>query len=130
MGKINPWDEMPLIFCGREWFCTSYYYRNGCFCDCLSGPQDYNGNNLHALQLRAKYMIDVLVEEYAIDKHIAELIICRYAEKTKLRENELNQLLNCESELETVIETISNRIKKIEEEINENISIKWLYTEF
>ena len=72
-------------------------------------------------------MIDVLEAEYEIDRHIAELVICNYAEKNRLVTQELSELLGCDYNLETVIETIANRIKNNTEELKEDIATDWLY---
>ena len=72
-------------------------------------------------------MIDVLEAEYEIDRHIAELVICNYAEKNRLVTKKLSELLCCEHNLETVIEIIANRIRNKEEELKEDIATDWLY---
>lgn len=126
--KINPYEKVTWFDDDLIIDSTSYYWRNGCFCDCLEGPQEYDGNkDLWALQLRANYMIDVLVEEYEIEKHVAELVICEYVKKTNLYEDKLGNLLDCLCHLETILRVIAENIKKNQEEINENISVKWLY---
>lgn len=122
--KINPYEEVPLL---EGFACTSYYCRDGSYVSCFSGPQPYNGKSARSLQLRANYMIDVLEAEYEIDRHIAELVICNYAEKNRLVTQELSELLGCDYDLETVIETIANRIKNNTEELKEDIATDWLY---
>ena len=122
--KINPYEEVPLL---EGYECTSYYYRDGSYVDCFRGPQEYNGESERSLQLRANYMIDVLESEYEIDRHIAELVICNYAEKNRLITRELAKLLACDCNLEKVIEIIANRIKNNEEELKEDIATDWLY---
>lgn len=122
--KINPYEEVPLL---EGYECTSYYYRDGSYVDCFCGPQSYDGKSARSLQLRANYMIDVLEAEYEIDRHIAELVICNYAEKNRLVTQELSELLGCDYNLETVIETIANRIKNNTEELKEDIATDWLY---
>ena len=97
--KINPYEEVPLL---EGYECTSYYLRDGSYVDCFRGPQEYNGESTRSLQLRANYMIDVLESEYEIDRHIAELVICNYAEKNRLITRELAKLLACDCNLEKV----------------------------
>ena len=118
--KINPYEEVPLL---EGYECTSYYLRDGSYVDCFRGPQEYNGESTRSLQLRANYMIDVLESEYEIDRHIAELVICNYAEKNRL----ITRELACDCNLEKVIEIIANRIKNNEEELKEDIATDWLY---
>ena len=122
--KINPYEEVPLL---EGYECTSYYYRDGSYVDCFCGPREYDGESTRSLQLRANYMIDVLEAEYEIDRCIAELVICNYAEKNRLVTKKLSELLCCEHNLETVIEIIANRIRNKEEELKEDIATDWLY---
>ena len=122
--KINPYEEVPLL---EGYDCTSYYYRDGTYVDCVSGPQTYDGESAKSLRLRANYMIDVLEAEYEIDRHIAEKVICKYAEKNRLVMRMLAELFGCDRDLEKVIEIIADRIKEHKEEWKEDIATDWLY---
>ncbi|MBP3517839.1 MAG: hypothetical protein J6K31_05465 [Parabacteroides sp.] len=107
--KIDPhekvsWDDYIISS-------TSYYLRDGHYIDCFWGPQEYDGSNPHALKLRTKYLIDVLVEEYEIKKSVATLVIHDYAERTRLEEKELNVFLEGKKDLDEQIDLIANKIK-------------------
>lgn len=121
--KINPYEKVTWFddeVDGEDLIIdsTSYYYRNGCYCDCFWGPQEYDGSHSYSLELRTKYMIDVLVEEYEIEKHIATSVIHDYAERTSLEEKNLSVFLEGEKNLEKQIELIANKIRS-----NINLSI-------